>query len=147
MSSNLQNTFKSAQKSTQVCFGTCPISPYTRSDKTRQSALDERAKELIDDEAEISDQRVRFDVERRIAFFEELEDTQVRSRLHRIFHGRNRNTDVIPSGKFSFHMRCLGLCEHSCETGKTVISWSPRRYESALKALAQLSVVWTNHLC
>lgn len=50
-------------------------------DRPSQGTLDKRAKELSEEEAEISDQRVRFDAERRIELFDELAGSPVCNRL------------------------------------------------------------------
>jgi hypothetical protein len=75
MTSNLQSTFRSAESSAQVFpFAMLPglalILPF-------QDALKKRTEELDHEETDIADQRVRFETERIIAFYEELSTEKV----------------------------------------------------------------------
>jgi len=60
----------------------------------QHTALHERAKELSEEEADIADQRVRFDAEHRVAVFEELATNPFSQELPKIMQAFLRNGDI-----------------------------------------------------
>ena len=54
----------------------------TKAKNAARVALDTKGDELIDEEADIAESRVRFEAERLVNFYDELGDRQVSSMLH-----------------------------------------------------------------